>query len=266
MALEIVKQDVQTGRIRHALFDFDGTISLIRQGWQDIMTPLMVEVLAATPLAEPQDELERLVPEFIARTTGKQTIYQMMGLADMVRERGGEPLEALEYKKEYLRRLDIHIADRVNGLKAGTIQSETLIVPGAVDFLRALHERGVRCYLASGTDIGYVRAEAVALGVAHWFGEDIYGALDDWKSYSKAMVIERIIKENGLQGSELAAFGDGYVEIEEVVKVGGIAVGLATDEVGLTEVDAWKRQRLIKAGAQVIVPNFSSELVDWLFS
>ena len=29
--------------IRYALFDFDGTISLIRQGWQDIMIPYFVE-------------------------------------------------------------------------------------------------------------------------------------------------------------------------------------------------------------------------------
>ena len=31
--------------IRYALFDFDGTISLIRQGWQDIMIPYFTEVL-----------------------------------------------------------------------------------------------------------------------------------------------------------------------------------------------------------------------------
>ena len=30
------------------------------------------------------------------------------------------------------------------------------------------------------------------------------------------MIVERIIRENGLQGHELVGFGDGFVEIENV--------------------------------------------------
>ena len=33
---------------RHVLFDFDGTLSLIREGWPEVMVPMMVEVLQAT--------------------------------------------------------------------------------------------------------------------------------------------------------------------------------------------------------------------------
>ena len=36
------------GGFRSALFDFDGTISLIRQGWQQVMTPYFTQVLLAT--------------------------------------------------------------------------------------------------------------------------------------------------------------------------------------------------------------------------
>ena len=33
--------------ISHVLFDFDGTLSLIRQGWPEVMVPMFTEVLPA---------------------------------------------------------------------------------------------------------------------------------------------------------------------------------------------------------------------------
>ena len=130
------------------------------------------------------------------------------------------------------------------------------MVPGAVPMLEALRDRGVICYLASGTDEVYVLDEAGALGLAGYF-DGIYGALDDYKTYSKRMVIERILKENDIAGGQLVTFGDGYVEIKDTKAVGGIAVGLATNEAARQGIDAWKRERLIAAGADLIVPDFS---------
>ena len=40
-----------------ASFDFDGTLSLIREGWPQIMIPMMVEVLKETGTAETEAEL-----------------------------------------------------------------------------------------------------------------------------------------------------------------------------------------------------------------
>ena len=31
--------------ISHVLFDFDGTLSLIRQGWPEVMVPMFVEAI-----------------------------------------------------------------------------------------------------------------------------------------------------------------------------------------------------------------------------
>ena len=44
------------------------------------------------------------------------------------------------------------------------------------------------------------------------------------------MLIDRIIAEHALSGPEFVAFGDGFVEIEDTKRVGGIGVGVATDE------------------------------------
>ncbi|MDR3173994.1 MAG: hypothetical protein LBU19_07080, partial [Treponema sp.] len=38
-SIEVVRREVPRGRFRFAIFDFDGTISLIREGWQQIMIP-----------------------------------------------------------------------------------------------------------------------------------------------------------------------------------------------------------------------------------
>jgi len=264
--LEIINASIARGQIRHALFDFDGTLSLIREGWQEIMISMMVELLLQTPRHESEMELRTLVTDFVNLLTGKQTIYQMIQLAEEVDKRGGEAQDPVAYKWLYLERLWTKIEWRVEGLKTGRLNRQSLMVPGAVQILDAMHDRGVTCYLASGTDEVYVLDEADALGLSGYFA-GIYGALDDYRTYSKKMVIDRILSENNLNGSQLVTFGDGYVEIEDTKSVGGIAVGVATDESTRQGVDEWKRERLIAAGADLVVPDFGQhqQLVAYLF-
>ena len=265
--LEIINSDRPRGGFKTALFDFDGTLSLIREGWLNVMIPYFVEELKATPNCEEIGEVERVVRDFVEHLTGKQTIYQCFQLQDEVRRRGGEPKEALVYKHEYLRRLDIRIADRIDGLNSGSITANDLLVPGSIELLEALKSRGVTSYLASGTDLPYVLAESDALGVTPYFGEHIYAAVDDYKSFSKQMIINKIIEDNALAGPELVVIGDGYVEIENGRGSGGYAVGVASFESDPGRIDEWKRERLIRAGADIIVPDFAEtgELMDYLF-
>ena len=265
-SIEVVNEGIRRGAIGSALFDFDGTISLIREGWQQVMVPMMVELLLEAPEHESEEEVRAVVVEYVDRLTGKQTIYQMIQLCEELRKRGATPLEPLAYKRIYHDRLWQRIAGRVAGLKAGRIAPDDLMVPGARDLLVGLREAGVSLYLASGTDLTYVQDEASALGVAECFDGGIYGALDRWESFSKAMVIEQILREHRLQGEQLVVFGDGYVEIENAKRVGGIAVGVASDEVRREGVDEWKRSRLLQAGADLIVPEFRehARLLDYL--
>jgi len=243
--------------ISHVLFDFDGTLSLIRQGWPDVMVPMMVEMLPRR--AEDTDEsVRRLVFEDIMRLNGKQTIYQMIQLGERIRERGGHPKDPLWYKHEYLRRLEVRIRDRMEGLGSGRIRPDEMLVHAARPLLERLVSLGLALYLASGTDEPFVKAEAELLDVARYFGGRIYGALDDYQSFSKKIVIERILGENRIPGDQLLAFGDGYVEIENTKAVGGIAVAVASDEAnnGSGRMDEWKRQRLLGVGADVVIPDF----------
>jgi phosphoglycolate phosphatase-like HAD superfamily hydrolase len=232
------------------------------------MIPLMVELLRQTGTAESDAELHAAVEEYVMRLNGKQTIYQMIQLADEVRRRGGTPLEPLAYKHEYHDRLMDRIRGRIEALEAGRADAADWAVPGSHSFLDDLKRRGLTLFLASGTDLKYVRHEAALLRVAPYFGPHIYGALDDYQNFSKKLVIDQILREHGLGGDELLAFGDGFVEIEEVKRVGGVAVAVASDEVKRAGVNAWKRDRLIRAGADVVIPDYRcrERLLRYLFA
>lgn len=243
--------------ITHVLFDFDGTLSLIRQGWPDVMVPMFAEYLP--PLAgETEAQRRQLCFDDIMRLNGKQTIYQMIQLAERIQERGGTPREPLWYKHEYLRRLDERIRHRVDGLRSGKLTADDLLVHGTRALLGALRRRGLPLYLASGTDEIYVKQEAELLQLTQYFGPHIYGALDNYKQFSKKMVIDRLLRENQILGANLLSFGDGYVEIQNTKEVGGLAVAVASDEAnnGSGAFDEWKRQRLLGVGADLVIPDF----------
>jgi len=252
---EIINPKIIRGKIRFAIFDFDGTVSLIREGWQQIMIPMMVNILLETPDHENEDEIQNVVRTYVANTTGKQTIYQMIRLAEEIKKRGGNPKTPLFYKEQYHSLLMQHIIDRLEGLRNGHVDPEDMVVPGVRPALEIITDAGIQCYLASGTDEKFVVDEANLLGMTPYFNS-IYGAQDDYQNFSKRMVIQKIIRDHNLSGPELIAFGDGYVEIEDTKAVDGIAIGLATNESTRFGIDTWKRNRLIASGADVIMENF----------
>ena len=257
--MEIIKYP-SNKKFKYAIFDFDGTISLIRQGWQDIMIPNFVEVLSDTPIGKKtaQDEIQIIVKEFVDRLTGKKTLFQCIELNEWVVKYGGKSIDPLIYKKEYLRRLMSKIEYRRTGLENGTVDSSELLIAGAKQFLSALKESGIELYCASGTDEDDVKFEAHLLGIDTLFGDNIYGARDDQGlDDTKELVIKNIIANNNLSGAEMLVFGDGMVEIELCKKVGGYAVAVASDEIQKTSIDEWKRQRLLEVGADLVIPHFA---------
>src|SRR5580700_2801555 len=187
--VEHLRPGVSARNARVCLFDFDGTISLIRSGWMDVMVPMMVEILLERRTGESEAELRAVVEDFIWRLTGKQTMYQMIAFADEVSKRGGAPLNPLEYKKMYLERLHARIRHRLEELRRHEASPEQYLVPGARAWIEALRARGLRLYLASGTDQPFMREEADLLDVSRYFEGRIYGALDDYRSFSKKILI-----------------------------------------------------------------------------
>ena len=154
-----------------------------------------------------------MIEDFVWRLTGKETVFQMMALADHVEKRGGKPLDPLQYKKMYLDLLWERIKSRINELKTGNAAPEKYMVPGSRELLESLKERGLKMYLASGTDEAYMKEEARLIDVEKYFDGGVFGALRRLrKSFSKKIVVQRILASTGVKGEEILGFGDyGYV-------------------------------------------------------
>jgi rfaE bifunctional protein kinase chain/domain len=274
--IEIVNEPTGGRRITHAIFDNDGTISTLRQGWEEVMEPVMIRSILGDQWRQADEtgyhRVRERVRGYIDRTTGIQTLVQMLGLVEMVREFGYVPEEQILdehlYKEIYNRELLQRIDKRINKIRTGELDSVNFTLKNAIDFLQALHKRGVKLYLASGTDQEDVVREAKILGYADLFEGRIYGAIGDVKHEPKKEVLESILADIDLSECEqVVTFGDGPVEIQETRKRNGLAVGVASDEVRRYGLNPVKRSRLVQAGADLIVPDFSQtgKLLEILF-
>lgn len=265
--LEIITPLAQNRKpLKAVLFDFDGTLSTLRSGWEAVMSNLMHELLVTGAMcAEDRAEMARRIASYIDTSTGIQTIFQMQWLADQVRVAGRQPLDPWDYKAVYNRRLMQTVSQRRKAVSSGREPAERFMVAGSREFLEALRERGMRMYVASGTDQADVADEAKLLGLDEFFSE-IVGAPPGQARCSKELVVRRLLSDSGLQDEELAVIGDGKVEIGIAREAGAIALGLASDEVVRSGVNPDKRRRLIAAGAQAITGDFMEmdELLEWL--
>jgi phosphoglycolate phosphatase-like HAD superfamily hydrolase len=175
--------------------------------------------------------------------------------------------DARAYKQEYLDRLIKRVLVRLEKLESGALSPEEVSVHGVHDFIERLAAKGTALYVFSGTDRDDVRNEADKVGVARHF-QEIWGALDDVEAYSKEKVIREIIAQHELHGKEVMAVGDGPVEIQNVKACGGIGIGVASDEVKGYGINETKRDRLIRAGADIIIGDFleGDALLAYLFN
>ncbi len=242
-----------------AVFDFDGTLSKLRAGWESVMEPLMCELIPGE-----KDEVTALVKRYIDESTGIQTIFQMRWLADEIARRGGKPEDAWSYKEEYNRRLMIEVGRRRDAVKNGSEDAAFYTVPGAKEFLQTLAERGVKLFAASGTDEEDVREEARTLGFADYFAE-IAGAGRSNDRCSKEAVLRRLVKP----GAKLLVVGDGKVEIALGRDAGALTLGAATVDAPGDRSHAMneaKLNRLKAAGAHAVTADFTEaeELLKWI--
>ena len=263
--IEVIEPISDKRPFRFAVFDHDGTVSVLRQGWEPVMTEMMVESIFGDRLHSASsseiEEVTETATTFISDTTGIQSIEQMSGLVRLVREfgyvRADKIADAGTYKKRYLDRLEETIRERRELVKSGVLTVEEVTVKGAVATLHLLRKRGFSLFLASGTDHDAVVEEATALGYADLFNGGIFGSVDDADNDPKRVVLSRIMETVGADGArQLLTFGDGPVEIRETLRAGGVPVGVASDEIRRYGLNTDKRRRLILAGAHYVIPDF----------
>jgi phosphoglycolate phosphatase len=242
--------------IRHVLMDWDGTTALSRTGWAHLMLDIFLEHL---PLSPEENDAERRAVAWaeLMQLNGRPSIHQMARLAEMVRERGGNPASAQDYQGVFQQRLAEMVHARLQQIRLGDRAPHTLLLPGVGEFLAAVQQAGIRLTLASGTPLPQLREEAVLLGIAPYFDGRIFGPDDTHDThFSKRAIIAAILQQEDLSGSELIAFGDGPVELAETKAVGGLAIAVASDEENPGQIDAGKRETLLAAGADAVIADF----------
>lgn len=266
-ALELLRPNLPRGRFRAALFDFDGTLSLLREGWPRVMTGLMREAAERAGVTAAGVPLDEMIESIVVGLNGKPTIVQMTRFAEEIAALGGRPATAADYAAEYQIRLLGMIRDRYDAIRSGRATAADWSVPGSDALLAALSKRGVLLVLASGTEVTHVRREADLLGLTSYFAEHLYAPEGDDPYFSKRAIIERLLRDHGFRGRELLGFGDGVVETEEVRRAGGVAVAVASAEPPDRGLNAWKRDRLVRAGADIVIPDFAEHerWLPWLF-
>jgi len=230
------------------------------------MVPMMMKAILGEHFQDADEALyhkvHTRVVDFVDKTTGIQTLVQMKGLVELVKEFGLVPedriLDEFGYKGIYNKELLAMVKKRETKLLRGELVVEDFTLKNTGSLLEKLHKAGITLYLASGTDEEDVKNEARILGYDHLFEGGIYGAVGDVTKDAKKMVLDRILNDIGdAKTGQLVTFGDGPVEIRETRKRGGATIGVASNEVKRHSLNEKKRSRLIKAGADVIIPDFS---------
>ncbi len=264
--IEIINSWTAGPAIKYAIFDNDGTLSTLREGWEQIMAPMMIKAVLGQKYQEADKSLynkvKSAVNELIDKTTGIQTLKQMKILTGLIREFGLVPVDKIlnehGYKEIYNNDLMEMVRKREEKLQKGELMVNDLTIKNAVPFLEILRNKGIRLYLTSGTDEGDVRHEASVLGYDSLFEGRIFGATGDINTEAKKMVLDSILDSIGSkEAASIVTFGDGPVEIRETHKHGGKTVGVASNELRRYGLNQSKRTRLIKAGADIVIPDFS---------
>jgi phosphoglycolate phosphatase len=253
-------------QLTHVVFDFDGTVSWLRHGWPEMMYGVLRSQFQLRA-DESETQLHEQLLEDILSLNGKPAIHQITRLLERVRERGGEPgASAMELLAQYQQRLDATNAERANLISSKQSGPDDFLILGARKMIESLKNRGCKLAILSGSAESQVKRDAGLLAIDSYFGEHIYGSTD--ASFSKRAVLDRLLAQEKITGTTLLSFGDGPVEIQHTKELGGLAVGVASDENvhGSGRIDAAKRKLLLAAGADLVAPDYrdAAALIDCL--
>jgi phosphoglycolate phosphatase len=180
-----------------------------------------------------------------------------LALCDEIEKRGRPRPDPQAYLDRYLEMLISRTEARIGEIRAGRMVVEDLLVPGSLPLIERLQDKGMMLVIASGTELADVRREAGVLGIERYFGSRVFGPVNNDVSFSKERVLRGLIAEHELDGEEIVAFGDGPAEILSIKAVGGLAIGVASDEVHQDgRINRLKREHLLRSGADIIIPDY----------
>lgn len=242
-----------TGQFTLAAVDFDGTMSLIRIGWQQVMHSVMKAALY--DYHPNHAHIDTDIRTYIAHSTGQPSIIQMAWVDEQVMLYGGPHRGAQYYLDQFSNAMKSQIDDRVAAITDEST-ADAFMVPGARRFLHALAERNIRIALVSGTEHHHLVRESAALRIDSYFDAGIYGPGTHAPGFTKHDAIAQLVARYNVAPGAFISIGDGPVEIKAGKALGGYSLAVASDEHG-GGLDIDKRQHLLDAGADAVVAHFT---------
>ena len=254
--------------ISHVLFDFDGTLSLIRQGWPEVMVPMFVEALPRLP-GETEDDV---------RAAGARRHHAAQRQADDLSDDPARRADPRARRPSPTSRSGTSTST-CGGWKRTSAPAPPGSPSGAIRPTSCWSTAPGRCWSTCATAAFRSTWPAAPTNPPSSARPNCStspatsaatstGPSTTTSSFPRRWSSTASCSEHGITGRQLLSFGDGYVEIENTKQVGGLAVAVASDEAhnGSGRVDEWKRQRLLGVGADAVIPDFRDAIpfVDYL--
>jgi len=253
--IELLPSFTPRPKATHVVFDFDGTLSWIRHGWPEMMQTVMGPRFPLQANETTEDIRAHLFNEMY-RFNGQPTPLFMAEMARQISDRGGtaDPDELLT---SFITPLDEMANERHRRLRTGETPPDELIVHGGRALLEHLHTRGLKTLILSGNPHTQISQEAELLDLTRYCNDRVQGHVHA-ENFSKQTVLEEWMAEDGFTGEHLIMFGDGAAEIKATRDLGGLSIGVCSDEVvnGSGVVDQRKRDILLPAGADAIIADY----------
>ncbi|MFH1847882.1 MAG: HAD family hydrolase, partial [Candidatus Omnitrophota bacterium] len=276
-----------------AIVDWDGTVSRTAEGWEGLTVPHMVSIVMGIEYTP--DEWMRIklsaakdgwvnnttpaIEELIAGGKIDRNIFNEVA-ARVDANRGCTSLEHVTLAVEEAERRGRVFANReefiaenarFDSTEEGNLGDPHSLrslridmgaeVPGAIDFIKSLHARGIKVYIVTAALESTVKVEVERFGL-NYYVEEVIGDKGTPDS-SKEVTIRRVVEENRDitdHPSEVLVVGDGGKEIGIGARLGATTVGVAAPRFpGISN-------KLAEAGAKIIVEDFSegTVLLDYL--
>ena len=248
--IEVFNRPLRTPVV--AAIDFDGTLSLVRMGWQVVMHHVMKTALA--PYHPHLDRIDAEISGYIARSTGQPSIIQMAWVDEHVHLYGGPHHGAQHYLDQFSHAMSDRIDERLASMISPAHADHHMIL-GARAFLQLLQSRGVHMALVSGTEHHHLVRESTALGIDTYFDAGIHGPGAHAPGFTKAEAMANLVEQYELMPGQLLSIGDGPVEISAGRSLDAFCIAVASEEES-GQLDIHKRSHLLHAGADAVIANF----------
>ena len=144
---------------------------------------------------------------------------------------------------------------RDKNLEKAKQNPESFQVPGSMEFIKFLKDKGVKNYFVTGAVVEkgmgmYEEVEALGYKIGKGeLAEDIIGST--WtEKMPKEMVMKKLLKDLGINGKNVLVVGDGRAEVSAGVEMGSIVVSR------LPENAEYQRKLHKELGSNIIVKDY----------